>query len=595
MNKDDKKPHKRGKKVIKYETLALIVGCIALLVVMAIAAFKTAIPAKSDLSYLEFLDMLENSEIQSAKVVDSQDTFIIQDKEGNTYNVINPDYEEFKKLLLENGVEISVTKQTLVEALTTMLGNVPMIILVFILIYYIVKAVGSQTTTLFKVLKPEDIVTFDDVAGMAETKEEVKFAISQLKNHKALKELGARPCKGIILEGPPGTGKTLLAKAIAGEAGVPFISTSGADFVEMFVGLGAARVRALWDLASTNSPCVVFIDEIDAVGRRRSGASDSASTESNQTLNALLQRMDGLGTDSGIFVVAATNRIDDLDPALLRPGRFDKHLYVGAPSTKKDRDELVELYMKGKKFDDTVTLNQVSKLMFGFTGAQIEQALSESVLVSLQRGGEGIVSLVDIDNAVMKVISSGVKVQHRSEHDIKICATHEAGHAVVNSLLGRPVSKVSITPYSSGIGGLTVTDTDIFEDIRIKTKTELEKDIMGLLGGRAAEIVEFGENSIGCSNDIERATDIAYKMIFGCAMEGWLINPDALRKQGVAIINSNEQLEEVNSYIENLNNQVIDMLLKHREDLKMLSNVLISEEVIVDYDINTFKASEKTE
>ena len=595
MNKDDKKPRKRGKKVIKYETLALIVGCIALLVVMAIAAFKTAIPAKSDLSYLEFLDMLENSEIQSAKVVDSQDTFIIQDKEGNTYNIINPDYEEFKKLLLENGVEISVTKQTLVEALTTMLGNVPMIILVFILIYYIVKAVGSQTTTLFKVLKPEDIVTFDDVAGMAETKEEVKFAISQLKNHKALKELGARPCKGIILEGPPGTGKTLLAKAIAGEAGVPFISTSGADFVEMFVGLGAARVRALWDLASTNSPCVVFIDEIDAVGRRRSGASDSASTESNQTLNALLQRMDGLGTDSGIFVVAATNRIDDLDPALLRPGRFDKHLYVGAPSTKKDRDELVELYMKGKKFDDTVTLNQVSKLMFGFTGAQIEQALSESVLVSLQRGGEGIVSLVDIDNAVMKVISSGVKVQHRSEHDIKICATHEAGHAVVNSLLGRPVSKVSITPYSSGIGGVTVTDTDIFEDIRIKTKTELEKDIMGLLGGRAAEIVEFGENSIGCSNDIERATDIAYKMIFGCAMEGWLINPDALRKQGVAIINSNEQLEEVNSYIENLNNQVIDMLLSHREDLKMLSNVLISEEVIVDYDINTFKASEKTE
>lgn len=595
MNKDDKKPRKRGKKVIKYETLALIVGCIALLVVMAIAAFKTAIPAKSDLSYLEFLDMLENSEIQSAKVVDSQDTFIIQDKEGNTYNVINPDYEEFKKLLLENGVEISVTKQTLVEALTTMLGNVPMIILVFILIYYIVKAVGSQTTTLFKVLKPEDIVTFDDVAGMAETKEEVKFAISQLKNHRALKELGARPCKGIILEGPPGTGKTLLAKAIAGEAGVPFISTSGADFVEMFVGLGAARVRALWDLAYTNSPCVVFIDEIDAVGRRRSGASDSASTESNQTLNALLQRMDGLGTDSGIFVVAATNRIDDLDPALLRPGRFDKHLYVGAPSTKKDRDELVELYMKGKKFDDTVTLNQVSKLMFGFTGAQIEQALSESVLVSLQRGGEGIVSLVDIDNAVMKVISSGVKVQHRSEHDIKICATHEAGHAVVNSLLGRPVSKVSITPYSSGIGGVTVTDTDIFEDIRIKTKTELEKDIMGLLGGRAAEIVEFGENSIGCSNDIERATDIAYKMIFGCAMEGWLINPDTLRKQGVAIINSNEQLEEVNSYIENLNNQVVDMLLKHREDLKMLSNALISEEVIVDYDINTFKASEKTE
>ena len=458
------KPKKRYKKPIKFQTLAIWTGCICAIIICMINAYNTTAPAAGNMSYLQFKDKLENSQVLEAEFIKSQETFKVTLADGTTYNVIDPDHDEFRKELLESGVIIQVRQQTADEALRSVLATVPYMILIFVFMWYILKSVGGQTTTLFKVLKPEDIVTFDDVAGMSETKKEVEFAVSQLKNRTKLKEIGARPCKGIILEGPPGTGKTLLAKAIAGEAGVPFISTSGADFVEMFVGLGAARVRNLWELALTNAPCVIFIDEIDAVGKRRSSSSDAASTEGNQTLNALLQRMDGLGVGTGIFVVAATNRIQDLDPALLRPGRFDKHLYVGPPRSKKDRDEVITVHMKGKKFDENFDFDSASKLMFGLSGAEIEQVLNESVLVSLQRGGDGVVTVEDVDKAAMKLRASGVATTHTSESDREITAIHEAGHAIASLALGRKVSKVSIMPYSSGIGGMTVEDTDSKED-----------------------------------------------------------------------------------------------------------------------------------
>lgn len=584
-NDKNKRPKKRYKKPIKFQTIAIWTGCICAIIICMINAYNTTAPASGNLSYLQFKDKLENSQVIEAEFIKSQETFKVTLADGTTYNVIDPDHDEFRKELLEEGVMIQVRQQTADEALRSVLATVPYMILIFVFMWYILKSVGGQTTTLFKILKPEDIVTFDDVAGMSETKKEVEFAVSQLKNRNKLKEIGARPCKGIILEGPPGTGKTLLAKAIAGEAGVPFISTSGADFVEMFVGLGAARVRNLWELALTNAPCVIFIDEIDAVGKRRSSASDAASTEGNQTLNALLQRMDGLGVGTGIFVVAATNRIQDLDPALLRPGRFDKHLYVGPPRSKKDRDEVINVHMKGKKFDEKFDFDSASKLMFGLSGAEIEYVMNESALVSLQRGGEGIITVDDIDKAVMKLRASGVATTHTSESDREITAIHEAGHAIMSLALGRKVSKVSIMPYSSGIGGMTVEDTDDKEDKRMKTKTELQNDIKVLLAGREAEKILLGDTSIGCSNDIERASVIAFNIVNSFAMtDDKLVNVMALAEVGINLFDTKGIISDMNDILKVCNDDVNKVLTEHKDKLKKLSDILLRDETIIDVD-----------
>lgn len=576
---------KRYKKPVRFQTIAIAVGAILSIALMVYQAFMSTAPAKSDISYTQFQEFLNNGKILSANIIESEDSFTVETSSGEMYNVINPDYDEFRKDLLENGVNLNIRERTADEAVLQVVASVPMLLLTFIIIWFICKSVGGQTLTLFKVLKPEDIVTFDDVAGMSETKAEVEFAVSQIKNREKLKELGARPCKGIILEGPPGTGKTLLAKAIAGEAGVPFISTSGADFVEMFVGLGAARVRALWDLALTNAPCVVFIDEIDAVGRRRTGAKDSASQEGNQTLNALLQRMDGLGVGTGIFVVAATNRIEDLDPALLRPGRFDKHLYVGPPKSKKDRDEVIRIHMRNKKFGDKFDFDKASRLMFGLSGAEIEQTLNESVMISIQDNRDGIIETSDIDTAVMKLHASGVAISHSSESDRTIAAVHEAGHAIMTLLLGRKVEKVSIIPYSSGIGGMTLENSDDSENKQFKTKEELLQDIKILLAGREAERIILGDISIGCSNDIEKASILAFNIVNSFAMsDDNLVNVMALSKVGINFIDTNSIISKVNEILKECQIDTESILKEYKYSIDKLSNMLVLEETIIGVD-----------
>lgn len=578
------KHKKKYKKPIKIQTLMLIGATIGITIILGYSAFKSTEPAKYDLEYSEFQQMLDDRKIESADIINSEDSFIIRTEDGETYNVVNPDYEDFRKELLEAGVDLNISQRTAEDAVLSTLSSLPMIMLCFVLIYFVFKSVGGQATTLFKVLKPEDIITFDDVAGMSETKEEVEFAVSQLVHAKELEKFGARPCKGIILEGPPGTGKTLLAKAIAGEAGVPFISTSGADFIEMFVGLGAARVRALWDLALANAPCVVFIDEIDAVGRRRQSGGDAASVESNQTLNALLQRMDGLGVGSGVFVVAATNRIEDLDPALLRPGRFDKHLYIGPPKSKKDRDEVIKVHMKNKKFSEDFDFDKASKLMFGLTGAQIEQVLNEAALISL-KNDKKLITTEDIDSAVMKLLASGVAIKHTSESDRDISAVHEAGHAVANLALGRAVSKVSIMPYSSGIGGITVQDTDDIENKRMKTKSELLNDIKVMLAGQEAERLIFGDTSIGCSNDIEKATMLAFNIVNSFAMtEDSIVNISALSKIGVGIFDNNETVKKINEILLACRHEVTKILSANKNAIQKLRDELLQDETVINVD-----------
>lgn len=359
-------------------------------------------------------------------------------------------------------------------------------------------------------------VTFDDVAGADEEKAELAEIVDFLKQPRKYVEMGARIPKGVLLVGPPGTGKTLLAKAIAGEAGVPFFSISGSDFVEMFVGVGASRVRDLFDQAKKNSPCIVFIDEIDAVGRQRGAGLGGGHDEREQTLNQLLVEMDGFGVNEGIIMIAATNRPDILDPALLRPGRFDRQIVVGAPDVK-GREAILRVHSKNKPLSDEVKLDILAKRTPGFTGADLENLMNESALLAVRRNKK-IIEMDELEEAVTRVIAGPEKKSRViSERDRKITAYHEAGHAVVMKLLPNsdPVHQISIIPRGMA-GGYTMHLPD--EDRAYTSKSKLEEEIVGLLGGRVAEKLIIGDISTGAKNDIERATTIARKMVMDFGM-----------------------------------------------------------------------------
>ncbi len=353
--------------------------------------------------------------------------------------------------------------------------------------------------------------TFRDVAGADEEKEELREIVDFLKNPKKYIELGARIPKGVLLVGPPGTGKTLLARAVAGEAGVPFFTISGSDFVEMFVGVGASRVRDLFDQAKKNSPCIVFIDEIDAVGRHRGAGLGGGHDEREQTLNQLLVEMDGFSDNEGIIILAATNRPDILDPALLRPGRFDRRVLVGVPDVK-GREEIIKVHARGKPLSPEVDIKVLAKRTPGFTGADIENMMNEAAILVARRSGREI-EMQDLEEAITRVIAGPEKRSRViTEKDKKLVAYHEAGHAVVAKLLPNadPVHEISIIPRGMA-GGYTLTLPE--QDKYYVSKTEMLDDITQLLGGRVAEALVLNDISTGASNDIERASNMARKMV----------------------------------------------------------------------------------
>jgi cell division protease FtsH len=353
--------------------------------------------------------------------------------------------------------------------------------------------------------------TFSDVAGADEEKFELREIVDFLKNPHKFNELGARIPKGVLLVGPPGTGKTLLAKAVSGEAGVPFFSISGSDFVEMFVGVGASRVRDLFEQAKKSAPCIVFIDEIDAVGRHRGAGMGGGHDEREQTLNQLLVEMDGFGANEGVIIIAATNRPDILDPALLRPGRFDRQVYVGAPDIK-GREEILKVHSRGKPLAPDVVLSEIAKTTVGFTGADIENLLNEAALMAARDNKHEIV-MKNIEDAAIKImVGPEKKSRIITEKEKRLTAFHEAGHAVVTRFLPKqnPVQQISIIPRGR-TGGFTLTPP--VEDKYYTTKTEMFEEICTLLGGRVSESIALDDISTGASNDIERATDIARKMV----------------------------------------------------------------------------------
>jgi cell division protease FtsH len=365
-------------------------------------------------------------------------------------------------------------------------------------------------------------VTFNDVAGADEEKEELKEIVDFLKAPKRFIDLGARIPKGVLLVGPPGTGKTLLAKAVSGEAGVPFFSISGSDFVEMFVGVGASRVRDLFEQAKKNSPCIVFIDEIDAVGRHRGAGLGGGHDEREQTLNQLLVEMDGFGVNEGVIILAATNRPDILDPALLRPGRFDRRVYVGLPDIR-GREDILKVHSKGKPLSDTVMLGELAKSTSGFTGADLENLLNEAALLAARRNKSRI-DMEDIKEAIFKVIMGPEKkTRLMNEKEKKLTAYHEAGHAIAVKVASTTdkVDRITIIP-SGRAGGYTVHKPD--EDKYYQTKEQLLEIIIISLGGRAAEDIVLGEISTGASGDLKQANTVARNMITRYGMSDSMSN-----------------------------------------------------------------------
>ena len=434
-------------------------------------------------------------------------------------------------------------------------------------------------------------VGFDDVAGEDEEKEELQEVVSFLKDPAKFQEMGARIPKGVLLVGPPGTGKTLLAKAVAGEAGVPFFSISGSDFVEMFVGVGASRVRDLFEQAKKNSPCIVFIDEIDAVGRRRGAGLGGGHDEREQTLNQLLVEMDGFGVYEGIIIIAATNRPDILDPALLRPGRFDRQVVVGYPDVK-GREEILKVHSKNKPLGEDVKLEVVAKTTAGFTGAELENLMNEAALLAVKNDRKAI-SMADLNEAMIKVVVGQEKKSRKiSDKEKNLTAYHEAGHAIVTRLMpGQdPVHQVSIIPRGRA-GGYTMHLPT--EDKMYNSKKEMLNNIIVLLAGRVAEQLVLDDISTGASNDIQRATSIARSMVtkYGMSEALGTVFYDSEQEEvfiGRDMGHTKAYSEEIAARIDNEIRKIIDdsygkctQLLKDNLDrLHVVAQALIEKEKI---------------
>lgn len=433
--------------------------------------------------------------------------------------------------------------------------------------------------------------TFEDVAGADEEKAELAEIVDFLKFPDKFRRLGARIPKGVLLVGPPGTGKTLLAKAVAGEAGVPFFSISGSDFVEMFVGVGASRVRDLFDTAKKQSPCIIFIDEIDAVGRHRGAGLGGGHDEREQTLNQLLVEMDGFGVNEGVIIIAATNRPDILDPALLRPGRFDRQVVVDAPDVK-GREEILKVHSKGKPIAADVDLSVIAKTTIGFSGADLENLMNEAALAAARKG-EREITMFDIEDSIMKVVAGPEKKSRKvTERERRLTAFHEAGHAVVSKMLPTQdrVHQVSIIPRGRA-GGYTLSLPK--EDTFFNSKTEMLEEIVSLLGGRVAEQLFLDDISTGASNDIERATNIAKSMVtkygmserlgartFGDQNNEVFIGLDYghtvdYSQETAAVID-----EEIHRIIDECYNRCTDILNSNRESLTKVANLLLEKEKI---------------
>ena len=512
------------------------------------------------------------------------------------------DVNAIQELLNSNGVSYQMRDVKVENSWLSILLPCAMSLIVVIFLFFMMtrQASGGSNAKMMNfgksrakmIINPDKLVKFSDVAGLDEEKEELEEIVDFLKDPQKYTNLGARIPKGVILTGAPGTGKTLLAKAVAGEAGVPFFSISGSDFVEMFVGVGASRVRDLFDDAKHNAPCIVFIDEIDAVARRRGTGMGGGHDEREQTLNQMLVEMDGFGVNEGIIVMAATNRVDILDPAILRPGRFDRKIVVGRPDVK-GRLEILKVHARKKPLGDDVDLDSLSRTTAGFTGADLENLLNEAAIYAA-RNGRRYISNSDVNYAFVKV-GIGVEKKSRiiSEKEKKITAYHEAGHAILFHVLPDvgPVHTISIIPTGLGAAGYTMPLPE--KDEMFNTKGKMIQNIIVSLGGRVAEELVFDDITTGASQDIKQATQTARSMVtrYGFSKELGLINYDDdsdevfigrdlahARPYSEAVAGRID--DEVKEIIDDCYKQASDIIAKHRDVLDRCAELLIEKEKV---------------
>ena len=598
-NKKSKKEKEESKKILLYViSIIILIALILLIVFVSIQENKNKETIGEDeLSYTDLIKQIDEGNVEKVTMTVGSTTVEAKLKDQEEpKTVIVPSTQAFIELVqdeVQNGnyIELVQVRQsiflTITDRLFTLLPTILLVVL-FVLIIQM-QGLGSKG----KVYDPEEEdvkTTFDDVAGLDEEKQEMIEIVNFLKNPDEFYKMGAKIPKGVLLCGQPGTGKTLIAKAIAGEADVPFIPMSGSEFIEMFAGLGASRVRKLFERAKKMSPAIIFIDEIDAIGARRTDAS-GAETENNQTLNQLLVEMDGFDSDHTVIVLAATNRPEMLDKALLRPGRFDRQITIPAPDLL-GREEILKLHSKDKKLSEDINLKEIAGDTAGFTGAELANVLNEAAIIATKSGHDKI-EKDDIENAVRK-ITVGLEKHNRvvSEKDKKLTAYHEAGHAVVSKYLPtqEDVKEVSIIPRGLA-GGYTMYKTN--EDKYYVSRTELLEKMVSLMGGRAAESLVLNEISTGASNDLEVATGIARDMLTIYGMSDSL-GPISLKVDqsyelelfGENVVN--EVGNQMRLLIENAYETAIRILSEHRDILDKVAARLLEKEKITEEEFDSF-------
>ncbi len=588
------------KNGIKTLAIWLVIGVIILFVVPAVLD-----GTNKQMTYSELLSKIEAGEVTDISISYDGDSAKVKLKDDNSIkNVnlpgINNLLDNLNDSMKENNVNVFREDESFLATIGDWILPVTSIVMLFVLMMLFLggNQAGQKGTMTFgksraRLLNGNDKnkVTFDDVAGIDEEKEELQEIVEFLKNPKKFTDMGARIPKGVLLVGQPGTGKTLLAKAVAGEAGVPFFIISGSDFVEMFVGVGASRVRDLFEEAKRNAPCIIFIDEIDAVGRQRGAGLGGGHDEREQTLNQMLVEMDGFSANEGVIVLAATNRPDVLDKALLRPGRFDRQIVVPAPDVKA-REQILEVHSKKKKLAEDVDLKVIAKNTSGFTGADLENLLNEAALLTARRDKQEI-GEKEIEDAMIKVtMGPEKKTRVRSNKEKRLVAYHEAGHAVVSKFLPTqdPVHEISIIPRGMA-GGYTMYRPA--EDKSFISKTEMEENIVSLLGGRVSEQLVLGDISTGASNDIERATQIAKSMCtkygmsdrigtitLGSSQDEVFLGRDFAQEKSYSEETAGIIDEEIKNIIDHAYEEAKSILSKNRDKLDKVAAVLIEKEKI---------------
>jgi cell division protease FtsH len=591
--------NKRWRNAGLYALLAIVV------LALATAFFDKQPQTRESWKYSTFIQEVKSNKVERVSLSSDRSRALVTAQDGNKVIVNLPNDPALIDILTENNVDISVLPQNdesfWFKALSSLFFPVLLLVGLFFLLRRAQNGPGSQAMNFGKSkarvqMEPQTQVTFGDVAGIEQAKLELSEVVDFLKNSDRFTAVGAKIPKGVLLVGPPGTGKTLLAKAVAGEAGVPFFSISGSEFVEMFVGVGASRVRDLFEQAKTNAPCIVFIDEIDAVGRQRGAGLGGGNDEREQTLNQLLTEMDGFEGNNGIIIIAATNRPDVLDSALMRPGRFDRQVVVDRPDYN-GRAEILRVHARGKTLAKDVDLDKIARRTPGFTGADLSNLLNEAAILAARRNLTEI-SMDEVNDAIDRVLAGPEKKDRvMSEKRKTLVAYHEAGHALVGALMPDydPVQKISIIPRGRA-GGLTwFMPSEERMDSGLFSRSYLENQMAVALGGRVAEEIIFGEEEVttGASNDLQQVTRVARQMITRYGMSDRL-GPVALGRQqgnvflGRDIMSERDFSEETASTIDAEVRILVDaaykrakqVLVENRHVLNQLANVLIDKETV---------------